>query len=265
MYTSAFVANWAAVARSHLHHLYEWGTASLFCVIGPPKKVVAVGQGDQRPVVKGVCSSCAGPSTSASTTGFYPARRRCASWPASSRIPRSTSGRPRPRAAGEAAAAGTACEWPRSSLAAACSGVGCPGGGGGGPPEPRTCTSPSAVDPVHRRHGRRPQPLARRQGGSSSRRRGRDSACCRVRNLVGSPSAPSCVMQISTCASTAGCRRRALQPRADAQRQRPVRQRRGVRDHFRPLPRRRGQRHREHRRQSTPTRPLVPRTAPSPR
>jgi hypothetical protein len=52
MYASAFVANLGSVGIDRTyHHLYEWGTASLFCVIGPPKKVVAAGPGDQ-PVVK---------------------------------------------------------------------------------------------------------------------------------------------------------------------------------------------------------------------
>jgi hypothetical protein len=52
MYTSAFVANLGSVAIDRTyHHLYEYGTASLFCVIGPPKKSVVAGPGDQ-PVVK---------------------------------------------------------------------------------------------------------------------------------------------------------------------------------------------------------------------
>jgi hypothetical protein len=52
MYSSAFVANLGSVAIDRTyHHLYEWGTASLFCVVGPPKKVVVAGPGDQ-PVVK---------------------------------------------------------------------------------------------------------------------------------------------------------------------------------------------------------------------
>jgi hypothetical protein len=52
MYTSAFVANLGSVGIDRTyHHLYEWGTASLFCVIGPPKKVVTVGPGDA-PLVK---------------------------------------------------------------------------------------------------------------------------------------------------------------------------------------------------------------------
>lgn len=52
MYTSAFVANLGSVAIDRTyHHLYEYGTASLFCVIGPPKKTVVAGPGDQ-PVVK---------------------------------------------------------------------------------------------------------------------------------------------------------------------------------------------------------------------
>jgi pyruvate/2-oxoglutarate dehydrogenase complex dihydrolipoamide acyltransferase (E2) component len=52
MYTSSFVANLGSVGIDRTyHHLYEWGTASLFCVIGAPKKIVAVGPGDQ-PVVK---------------------------------------------------------------------------------------------------------------------------------------------------------------------------------------------------------------------
>jgi pyruvate/2-oxoglutarate dehydrogenase complex dihydrolipoamide acyltransferase (E2) component len=52
MYTSAFVANLGSVAIDRTyHHMYEYGTASLFCVIGPPKKAVVAGPGDQ-PVVK---------------------------------------------------------------------------------------------------------------------------------------------------------------------------------------------------------------------
>jgi hypothetical protein len=48
MYCSAFVANLGSVGIDRTyHHLYEWGTASLFCVIGPAKKVMAVGPGDQ--------------------------------------------------------------------------------------------------------------------------------------------------------------------------------------------------------------------------
>lgn len=52
MYSSAFVANLGSVGIDRTyHHLYEWGTASLFCVIGPPKKTLVVGPDDQ-PVVK---------------------------------------------------------------------------------------------------------------------------------------------------------------------------------------------------------------------
>jgi hypothetical protein len=48
MYTSAFVANLGSVALDRTyHHLYEYGTASLFCVIGPPKKIPVVVAGDQ--------------------------------------------------------------------------------------------------------------------------------------------------------------------------------------------------------------------------
>jgi hypothetical protein len=49
MFTSAFVANLGSVGLDRTyHHLYEYGTASLFCVIGPPRKVpVVVQPGDQ--------------------------------------------------------------------------------------------------------------------------------------------------------------------------------------------------------------------------
>jgi 2-oxoacid dehydrogenases acyltransferase (catalytic domain) len=48
MYTSAFVANLGSVLLDRTyHHLYEYGTASLFCVIGPPKKIPVVIAGDQ--------------------------------------------------------------------------------------------------------------------------------------------------------------------------------------------------------------------------
>jgi hypothetical protein len=52
MYCSAFVANLGSVGIDRTyHHLYEYGTASLFGVIGVPKKTLVVGADDQ-PVVK---------------------------------------------------------------------------------------------------------------------------------------------------------------------------------------------------------------------
>ena len=52
MYCSAFVANLGSVGIDRTyHHLYEYGTASLFGVIGVPKKTLVVGVDDQ-PVVK---------------------------------------------------------------------------------------------------------------------------------------------------------------------------------------------------------------------
>jgi pyruvate/2-oxoglutarate dehydrogenase complex dihydrolipoamide acyltransferase (E2) component len=48
MYTSAFVANLGSIGIDRTyHHLYEWGNASLFAVIGVPRKVVTVGAGDK--------------------------------------------------------------------------------------------------------------------------------------------------------------------------------------------------------------------------
>jgi len=48
MYTSAFVANLGSVGLDRTyHHMYEYGTASLFCVIGPPKKIPVVEAGDK--------------------------------------------------------------------------------------------------------------------------------------------------------------------------------------------------------------------------
>ena len=43
MYCSAFVANLGSVGVDRTyHHLYEWGNASLFAVLGVPKKVPVV-------------------------------------------------------------------------------------------------------------------------------------------------------------------------------------------------------------------------------
>jgi hypothetical protein len=43
MYTTAFIANLGSVGIDRTyHHMYEYGTASLFGVIGPPKKIAAV-------------------------------------------------------------------------------------------------------------------------------------------------------------------------------------------------------------------------------
>lgn len=43
MYTSCFIANLGSVGLDRTyHHLYEYGTASLFCVIGVPKKHVFI-------------------------------------------------------------------------------------------------------------------------------------------------------------------------------------------------------------------------------
>jgi pyruvate/2-oxoglutarate dehydrogenase complex dihydrolipoamide acyltransferase (E2) component len=48
MFTSAFVANLGSVGIDRTyHHLYEWGNASLFAVIGVPRKVVTVGAGEK--------------------------------------------------------------------------------------------------------------------------------------------------------------------------------------------------------------------------
>ena len=72
---------------------------------------------------------------------------------------------------------------------------GCPGGGGGGPPEPRTCTSPSAPSTpftVDMGDAHSPWPDGKvvqlETGGQGFR-------MLPVRTYVGSPSAPSCVMQ----------------------------------------------------------------------
>jgi hypothetical protein len=52
MYCSAFVANLGSVGIDRTyHHLYEYGTASLFCVIGVPRKTLVVGT-DGQPIVK---------------------------------------------------------------------------------------------------------------------------------------------------------------------------------------------------------------------
>jgi hypothetical protein len=52
MYCSAFVANLGSVGIDRTyHHLYEYGTASLFCVLGVPRKTVVVGH-DGQPTVK---------------------------------------------------------------------------------------------------------------------------------------------------------------------------------------------------------------------
>src|SRR5262249_41763955 len=52
MYCSAFVANLGSVGIDRTyHHLYEYGTASLFCVIGVPRKTLVVGAEGQ-PIVK---------------------------------------------------------------------------------------------------------------------------------------------------------------------------------------------------------------------
>jgi hypothetical protein len=43
MYTTAFIANLGSVGIDRTyHHMYEYGTASLFGVIGPPKRIAAV-------------------------------------------------------------------------------------------------------------------------------------------------------------------------------------------------------------------------------
>jgi len=43
MFTSCFVANLGSVGLDRTyHHLYEYGNASLFCVMGPPKKIPVV-------------------------------------------------------------------------------------------------------------------------------------------------------------------------------------------------------------------------------
>jgi len=106
MYTSAFVANLGSVGIDRTyHHLYEWGTASLFCVIGPPKKVVAVGPGDQ-PLVKEMLE-LRWSFDERINDGFYCA----AALRVMARVvedPEKHIGAPAPRAAGEAAAAGTA-------------------------------------------------------------------------------------------------------------------------------------------------------------
>jgi hypothetical protein len=48
MYTTAFVANLGSVGIDNTyHHLYEYGTASFFCVIGVPKKVAVVGRDEK--------------------------------------------------------------------------------------------------------------------------------------------------------------------------------------------------------------------------
>ncbi len=48
MYCSAFVANLGSVGIDRTyHHLYEYGTASLFCVIGVPRRIQVVGFGDK--------------------------------------------------------------------------------------------------------------------------------------------------------------------------------------------------------------------------
>jgi hypothetical protein len=48
MYCSAFVANLGSVGIDRTyHHLYEYGTASLFCVIGVPHKIQVVGYQDK--------------------------------------------------------------------------------------------------------------------------------------------------------------------------------------------------------------------------
>jgi 2-oxoacid dehydrogenases acyltransferase (catalytic domain) len=52
MFTSCFVANLGSVGIDRTyHHLYEYGTASLFCVLGSPRKQVVVGA-DGKPGVK---------------------------------------------------------------------------------------------------------------------------------------------------------------------------------------------------------------------
>jgi hypothetical protein len=51
MYTSIFAANLGSVGIDNtFHHLYEHGTASLFLVLGPPRKQVVVGE-DGQPAV----------------------------------------------------------------------------------------------------------------------------------------------------------------------------------------------------------------------
>src|SRR5262245_45579900 len=55
MYTSAFVANLGSVGLDRTyHHLYEYGTASLFCVAGPPKKIPVVQPPGDKIVIKEV-------------------------------------------------------------------------------------------------------------------------------------------------------------------------------------------------------------------
>jgi hypothetical protein len=52
MYASMFVANLGSIGLDQTyHHLYEYGTISLFAALGTPKKIVVVGKNDQ-PVVK---------------------------------------------------------------------------------------------------------------------------------------------------------------------------------------------------------------------
>lgn len=52
LYSTCFLANLGSVGVDRTyHHLYEYGTASLFCVIGVPKKTVVVGD-DGKPAVK---------------------------------------------------------------------------------------------------------------------------------------------------------------------------------------------------------------------
>ena len=55
MYASLFVANIGSVGIDDVaHHLYEYGTCSLFGVVGQVKKTVFVGEGDQPVVHDGV-------------------------------------------------------------------------------------------------------------------------------------------------------------------------------------------------------------------
>ena len=52
MYASCFVANLGSIGLDRTyHHLYEYGTISLFAALGTPKKVFVPGRNDE-PVVK---------------------------------------------------------------------------------------------------------------------------------------------------------------------------------------------------------------------
>jgi hypothetical protein len=55
LYCTAFIANLGSVGLDRTtHHMYEYGTASLFGVMGPPKKIAAVEQPGDKIVVREV-------------------------------------------------------------------------------------------------------------------------------------------------------------------------------------------------------------------